>query len=180
MPRASRSSSGRSRAGPERKRPVKRKPPVKRKRRPSAGPRLLRFRMASRREAVAPTVDRVLSAAEPAGLSVEQRDNLAVAVAEALSNAAVHGNRLHPKRHVRIMVLVAPKDCVVVEVADLGPGFDLTQVGDPTHPARVLMPGGRGIFLMKQLVDRVEYNDAGNRVRLTVERRPAGSGKATA
>jgi anti-sigma regulatory factor (Ser/Thr protein kinase) len=42
------------------------------------------------------------------------------------------------------------------------------------------MPGGRGIFLMKQLVDRVEYNESGNRVRLTVEHRRARSGKATA
>jgi len=136
--------------------------------------------MASRRDAVAPMVDRVLALAKDAALSAEQRDNLAVAVAEALSNAAVHGNRLHPVHTVRVMVLVTPRECVVVEVADLGPGFDATQVGDPTHPARVLMPGGRGIFLMRQLVDRVEYNEAGNRVRLTVERRPAGTGKATA
>ena len=136
--------------------------------------------MASRRDAVAPTVERVLSESRRAGLSTEQRDNLAVAVAEALSNAAVHGNQLHPARSVRVMVLVTPKECVVVEVTDFGPGFDSTQVGDPTHPARVLMPGGRGIFLMRQLVDRVEYNEAGNRVRLTVERRSAGSGKATA
>src|SRR6202023_2719676 len=112
----------------------------------------------SRRDAVAPTVDRVLAAAVPAGLSGEQRDNLAVAVAEALSNAAVHGNRLHPERPVRVMVAVRPKECVVVEVADVGPGFDSNQVGDPTHPARVLMPGGRGIFLMKQLVDRAGDN----------------------
>ncbi len=176
MPRASRSASaGRSRGGPRRKRPARRtllkRPGFK---------KLLRFRMASRREAVAPTVDRVLAAARPAGLSVEQRDNLAVAVAEALSNAAVHGNRLHPHRHVRVLVAVTPRECVVVEVSDLGPGFDSTQVGDPTHPARVLIPGGRGIFLMKQLVDRVEYNEAGNRVRLTVERHAARSGKATA
>lgn len=171
MPRVSRSSaSGRSRRGPRRKaRPA-----------PASRKRLVRFRMASRREAVAPTVDRVLAAAVAAGLSGEQRDNLAVAVAEALSNAAVHGNRLHPRHAVRVIVEVTPKECVVVEVADFGPGFDSTQVGDPTHPARVLMPGGRGIFLMRQLVDRVEYNEAGNRVRLTVDRRPAGSGKATA
>jgi serine/threonine-protein kinase RsbW len=175
MPRASRSASaGRSRGGPQQKRRAR--PAVKR----LAVKRLLRFRMASRREAVAPTVDRVLAAARPAGLSVEQRDNLAVAVAEALSNAAVHGNRLHPQRHVRVVVAVTPKECVVVEVSDLGPGFDSTQIGDPTHPARVLMPGGRGIFLMRQLVDRVEYNAAGNRVRLTVDRRAARSGKATA
>jgi anti-sigma regulatory factor (Ser/Thr protein kinase) len=171
MPRVPRSSSSRrSLGGRQRKRAVA----------PPAGRRLVRFRMASRREAVAPTVDRVLAEARPAGLSVEQRDNLAVAVAEALSNAAVHGNRLHPRHQVRVMVAVIPRVCVVVEVSDLGPGFDSTQVGDPTHPARVLMPGGRGIFLMKQLVDRVEYNEAGNRVRLTVERRRAGSGKATA
>ncbi|PYQ00247.1 MAG: hypothetical protein DMF82_22620 [Acidobacteria bacterium] len=176
MPRASRSApQGRSRRGPQRKRHARR-PAAKR----LAIKRRLRFRMASRREEVAPTVDRVLAAARPAGLNVEQRDNLAVAVAEALSNAAVHGNRLHPHRHVRVLVVVTPRECVVVEVSDLGPGFDSTQVGDPTHPARVLMPGGRGIFLMKQLVDRVEYNEAGNRVRLTVERRTARSGKATA
>ena len=176
MPRASRSAPpGRSPRGPRRKRPARR-PAVKR----LATKRLLRFRMPSRREQVAPTVDRVLAAARPAGLSVEQRDNLAVAVAEALSNAAVHGNQLHPHRDVRVLISVTPRECVVVEVSDLGPGFDSTQVGDPTHPARVLMPGGRGIFLMKQLVDRVEYNEAGNRVRLTVERRPAPSGKATA
>jgi len=136
--------------------------------------------MPSRRDAVAPAVDRVLAAARGAALSTEQRDNLAVAVAEALSNAAVHGNRLEPGRFVRVMVSVRRNDCVVVEVADFGPGFDSTQVGDPTHPARVLMPGGRGIFLMRQLVDRVEYNGPGNRVRLTVERRRARSGKATA
>jgi len=171
MPRASRfAGSGRSRRGSPRKRP----------RRRASAKRLVRFRMASRRDAVAPTVDRVLAAAAGAGLSGEQRDNLAVAVAEALSNAAVHGNRLHPRHAVRVIVEVLPRVCVVVEVADLGPGFDSNQVGDPTHPARVLMPGGRGIFLMKQLVDRVEYNEAGNKVRLTVERRPAGSGKATA
>jgi anti-sigma regulatory factor (Ser/Thr protein kinase) len=175
MPRASRSAPpGRSRRGPRQKRRTR--PAVKR----LALKRLLRFRMASRREEVAPMVDRVLAAARPAGLDVEQRDNLAVAVAEALSNAAVHGNRLHPRRHVRVLVIVRPRECVVVEVSDLGSGFDSTQVGDPTHPARVLMPGGRGIFLMKQLVDRVEYNEAGNRVRLTVESHAARSGKATA
>jgi len=125
-------------------------------------------------------VERVLAAANLSWLRPEQRDNLAVAVAEALSNAAVHGNRLHPVHPVHVMIHVEPRRCIVVEVSDLGPGFDSSQVGDPTHPARVLMPGGRGIFLMRQLVDRVEYNQAGNRVRLTVERRRAGSGKATA
>ena len=136
--------------------------------------------MSSRREAVAPAVDRVLELAKAAGLDDEQRDNLAVAVSEALSNAAVHGNRLHAEHPVHVKVQVSRRRSVAVEVSDLGPGFDATQIGDPTHPARVLMPGGRGIFLMRQLVDRVEYNETGNSVRLLVERKHARSGKATA
>ena len=132
----------------------------------------VRFRMRSRREAVAPTVEKILDALEPAGLSAEQRDDMAVAVAEALSNAAVHGNGLGSQKQVRVIVSVERGRCAVVEVTDFGAGFDQHGVIDPTHPERVLVPGGRGVFLMRRLVDRVEYNPAGNSVRLIVEKKP--------
>lgn len=125
--------------------------------------------MPSRRDAVAPTVERILAAAQPAGLTSEQRDDLAVAVAEALSNAAVHGNGLGSPKPVRVLVAVEPGRCAVVEVTDSGTGFDQAGVRDPTHPERVLVPGGRGVFLMRRLVDRLEYNEVGNSVRLVVE-----------
>ena len=124
--------------------------------------------MRSTRSSVAPMVDRVLRAVEPAGLSQEQQDNLAVAVAEALSNAAVHGNKLETRRQVRVCVEVTPKGDAVVEVADSGRGFDSGAVSDPTEPARVLVPGGRGVFLMRRLVDELEYNDCGNCVRMVM------------
>jgi serine/threonine-protein kinase RsbW len=60
----------------------------------------------------------------------------------------------------------------VVEVTDSGPGFDVATLRDPTDPGHLLTPGGRGVFLMRRLVDGVEYNRQGNRVRLTVRRRP--------
>ena len=126
--------------------------------------------MPSRREAVAPAVERIVRATAGAGLSAEQRDNLAVASAEALSNAAVHGNRLEPGRAVRVMVVVKRMACAIVEVADSGPGFDTAALIDPTDPRHLLAPGGRGVFLMRRLVDGVEYNRQGNRVRLTVRR----------
>jgi anti-sigma regulatory factor (Ser/Thr protein kinase) len=126
--------------------------------------------MPSRREAVAPAVERILRAATGAGLNAEQRDNLAVASAEALSNAAVHGNRLEPGRPVRVMVMVKRMSCAIVEVTDSGPGFDIAGLIDPTDPHHLLAPGGRGVFLMRRLVDGVEYNRQGNRVRLTVHR----------
>jgi serine/threonine-protein kinase RsbW len=125
--------------------------------------------MESRRDAVAPAVERVLQAVRGSGLSDEQRENLAVAVAEALSNAAVHGNKLQPGRSVQVRVSVRDRRGASVEIADSGAGFDRRSLMDPTSPDRVLQTGGRGVFLMHQLVDRVEYNDVGNRVRLTME-----------
>ncbi|MCL4820434.1 MAG: ATP-binding protein [Vicinamibacteria bacterium] len=130
-----------------------------------------RFRMPSRREAVAPSVDRILETILPAGLSDDQRDDLAVALSEALSNAAVHGNRLRTDAVVRVVIRVEPGHCAVIEIADEGPGFDVAHVHDPTDPDRLLATGGRGVFMMKRLVDRLEYNPSGNKVRLTIERR---------
>ena len=131
--------------------------------------------MPSRRQEVAAAVERILSAIAPAGLEQDQLDSLAVAVAEALSNAVVHGNRMKEAAPVRVVVTVLPGSSAVVEVTDSGPGFDATALADPTQPSRLLLPGGRGIYLMRRLVDRVDYNRTGNRVRLTVEcsRKPA-------
>lgn len=128
--------------------------------------------MQSRRSAVAPTVDRVLEAIKDSDLGPGRCHDLAVAVSEALSNAAVHGNRLHADSSVRVTVEVTPGAQVVVEVADSGQGFDVDALADPTHPSHILDPAGRGVFLMRRLVDRVEYNETGNHVRLTMRRRP--------
>jgi serine/threonine-protein kinase RsbW len=138
---------------------------------PAPPTQILHFRMDSRRTAVGPALERVLEAVQPANLGDERRHDLAVAVAEALSNAAVHGHRLLAEKQVRVIVGVVPNTCAVVVVSDSGPGFNMNDVSDPTDPKRVLVPGGRGVFLMRQLVDRLEYNRAGNRVRLSMERR---------
>jgi anti-sigma regulatory factor (Ser/Thr protein kinase) len=60
---------------------------------------------------------------------------------------------------------------VSVRVADHGSGFDSRAVNDPTEPDRLLVPGGRGVLLMRRFADTVEYNREGNAVRLTMRRR---------
>jgi serine/threonine-protein kinase RsbW len=131
---------------------------------------VVRFTIPSRREEVGPAVERIIDAVAPAALHQDQIDSLAVAVAEALSHAVVHGNQMHPARSVQVAVTVVPRASARVEVTDSGAGFDAAALADPTHPSRLLLPGGRGIYLMQRLVDRVDFNRAGNRVRLTVER----------
>ncbi len=133
-----------------------------------------RFEMRSERRVIPATVERILAAVRPVGLPSDRLNDLAVALSEALSNAAIHGNGLDPAKKVVITVTVVPRDHAVIEVKDEGHGFDVARLTDPTHPARILSTGGRGVFLMRRLVDRVEYEDGGARVRLTVGRTRAG------
>lgn len=133
--------------------------------------RVRRFRMASTRAAIAPAVEKLLDAVDGVGLSRDRHDDLAVALTEALSNAAIHGNRLEARTPVRVTVSVVPGERAVVEIKDSGAGFDPETVADPTDPVRLLEAGGRGVYLMRRLVDRLEYRDHGSRVVLTMERR---------
>jgi serine/threonine-protein kinase RsbW len=98
--------------------------------------------------------------------------NLAVALTEALSNAILRGNGDDPVKHVHVTARVDTAR-VVIEVMDEGDGFDIdTCTLDPTTPDNVDREDGRGLFLMRQLMDRVErFDDArGNVVRLTLNR----------
>ena len=98
--------------------------------------------------------------------------NLAVALTEALSNAILRGNNDDPSKHVQVTASV-DSTRVVIEVIDEGEGFDIDECTlDPTTPDNVDREDGRGLFLMRQLMDRVErFDDArGNVVRLTLNR----------
>lgn len=97
--------------------------------------------------------------------------NVPVALTEALSNAILRGNRESREKHVR---LKARLDFVslVMEVSDEGDGFDLEDCTiDPTTAENIDRVDGRGLFLMRALMDRVErFNDHGNVIRLTLRR----------
>jgi anti-sigma regulatory factor (Ser/Thr protein kinase) len=127
--------------------------------------------MASARAAIAPAVERILEAAGEVGLDGDRHDDLAVALTEALSNAAIHGNGLKPGTSVRVSVRVVPRVKAVIDIKDSGAGFDPDAVADPTDPVRLLQAGGRGLYMMRRLVDHLEFLDHGSRVRLTMERR---------
>lgn len=98
--------------------------------------------------------------------------NVPVALTEALSNAILRGNAEDPAKRVRVYARV-DHVTLVIEVSDEGPGFDFDQcLVDPTTPDRIESEEGRGLFLMKKLMDSVERfaGQAGNVVRLTLRR----------
>jgi serine/threonine-protein kinase RsbW len=97
------------------------------------------------------------------------RFNLRVALSEALSNAIVYGNGLDPSKSVDVRIEVANQD-IAVHVCDQGSGFDHSAVPDPTLPDRIDRIDGRGLFLIRQLVDDVSFNDRGNSICMILRR----------
>jgi len=95
------------------------------------------------------------------------RFNLRTALAEALANAIAYGNRHDPRRVVRVRVEVR-RDAVRIHVTDDGAGFDPAAVPDPTLPERLEREDGRGLFVLRRLVDRVAFSEKGNSVCLTL------------
>ena len=97
--------------------------------------------------------------------------NVPVALTEALSNAILRGNRGVREKHVRVRAMVSDS-ALVLEVADEGTGFDLEACTiDPTI-GDLEREDGRGLFLMRSLMDRVERYEHGahNVVRLILNR----------
>jgi len=97
------------------------------------------------------------------------RFNLRVALAEALANAIVAGNREDRSKSVLVEADLSG-DQVRVEITDEGIGFDPGGITAPLLPEELDRPSGRGIFLIQQLVDDVSFNDRGNSICLTLRR----------
>ena len=89
------------------------------------------------------------------------RFNLRTALAEALANAIAYGNHHDAAKLVRVRVEVLP-DAVRIHVTDDGDGFDPARVPDPTVPENLERENGRGLFVLRHLVDSVSFNDKGN------------------
>jgi serine/threonine-protein kinase RsbW len=97
--------------------------------------------------------------------------NVSVALSEALSNAILRGNSDDPSKTVRVRAAIDPQR-LVLEVHDDGRGFDLEACTIEVGPDSIDREDGRGLFLMKKLMDRVERipEEPGNTVRMTLNR----------
>ena len=84
---------------------------------------------------------------------------------EAANNAIVHGNRLDPEKTVKVEIKKG-KDGIEIYVEDEGDGFDYMRIPDPTAPENIENIHGRGVFLMKQLSDEVNFYKNGTKVQI--------------
>mgnify|MGYP001185670676 CR=1 FL=1 len=99
------------------------------------------------------------------GVNEDAYGNVLIAVTEAVNNAIQHGNRENGSLQIDVSVLDSTNS-ICFSVRDEGPGFDFNNLPDPTAPDNLLKENGRGIFLMKNLADKVEFLGEGNQVSL--------------
>lgn len=107
-----------------------------------------------------------------AGVTTSRRARFAlqVALSEALANAILRGNGEDPAKTVEVRAELLP-DQIHLHVTDEGPGFDPACLTDPIGPDDLERADGRGLFLIRSLVDHVSFNDRGNSICLTLRRR---------
>ena len=99
------------------------------------------------------------------GLVQVEQSNLFVALDEAFVNAVKHGNRNDPGKLLRVTAELSAREAIFT-VEDEGDGFDVREIPDPRDPANLFKSSGRGVLLIYNIMDEVEYSERGNRLKM--------------
>lgn len=96
----------------------------------------------------------------------QKRLEIGLAVQEALVNAVVHGCKNDPSKEVRCRLQSSPNGRIVITVTDPGQGFSPDLLSDPKRRENVYADHGRGVYLIRQLMDEVSFERRGNEIRM--------------
>ena len=124
------------------------------------------LKIPSRIEYIRKVSDALLRSLAHNHIDEDKAFDIRLCVEEAVRNAIVHGNRSDKRRSVKVSWQVSGGNAVI-EIEDEGKGFDHARVADPTADANITRNCGRGVFLIRKLMDKVEYFGTGNKVRMT-------------
>ncbi len=109
----------------------------------------------------------------------DTRINIPLACDEAITNAIIHGNKSDPNKKVSIQIYISASR-IKLRIKDQGEGFDVDRVQSPLEGENLMRSSGRGVYLMKSIMDSVEYKDGGRVLELEkantdLGRRPNGN-----
>ena len=106
--------------------------------------------------------EKVAQFAREAGYSLSQQEEISLAVKECAVNAVVHGNRQNADKKMLVTATSNPSK-LVISVQDEGAGFDSRKVPDPRKPENMFVESGRGLLLIRSLMDEVRSRRVGSR-----------------
>jgi serine/threonine-protein kinase RsbW len=91
--------------------------------------------------------------------------NILITLTEAVSNAIHHGNNADINKKIAICCRIKSSKITFI-ISDEGKGFNHKELPDPTAPERIEQENGRGVFIMKQLSDKLRFTDNGRTVEI--------------
>ena len=131
---------------------------------------LLDLFMPADAKAIAEATDSISEALTRLEVREEKRLEIALAVQEALANAVVHGCKNDPSKQVRCQLQRDSQGGILVTITDPGPGFDPVVLTDPRQPGSLYAEHGRGVSLMRELMDEVHIQRAGAGSQITMRK----------
>jgi serine/threonine-protein kinase RsbW len=115
-------------------------------------------------EAIPPVVDQIMEVIRQQGCAEDAEFEIEVSLYEALANAVEHGCCHDPEKFVEVVVACEEHRGMIIVVRDPGPGFDPATVPSPIVGENIYADGGRGIFLINQLMDEVRFEKNGTEI----------------
>jgi len=110
-------------------------------------------------------VEKVVALARRLHGETDKDQEIALALTEALANAVKHGSKNDPSLQVQCQVIDEGSALTII-VRDSGPGFDPGSVANPLESAGLSADHGRGLYMIRQLVDEVRFERRGAEIRM--------------
>jgi serine/threonine-protein kinase RsbW len=111
-------------------------------------------------------VERLVALARDVKCDYRHLERVELALREALANAIIHGNQQDPEKRVVVRCFCQPDRGMLLVVEDEGVGFDPARVPNPTQAECLLETHGRGLFLMRRMMDSVRISHRGTRITM--------------
>ncbi|PAU93375.1 ATP-binding protein [Aliifodinibius salipaludis] len=104
------------------------------------------------------------------GVTEEDSSRIMLTLSEAVNNAIIHGNNENPDKKVVVLSTLDKENRVLtISVEDQGEGFDPEEIPDPLKEENLLNEGGRGVYLIKQYADDLQFSKGGSKATITFE-----------
>jgi len=116
--------------------------------------------------AISPIVGKVMAIVTEMGCAAGREFEIELALREALANAIEHGSGHDPSKEIQCCVACDHARGMLIVVRDPGPGFDPASIPSPVLGLNLFSTGGRGIYLINQLMDEVHFDKGGTEIHM--------------